>query len=253
MMSNEREQAVEGTWALPSVSTIIPIWNEVESLGAAVQTVHGFLEENFEEFEILLVESGSTDGSYEACDELAERLPRVEVIHEGAAKGFGSALRLGFARARCDLVWAVSADMPFPLASLLTAVPLFEHHGCVLSYRAEDDRSFLRRGQSVLYNSLAKALLGLRVTHVNSTFKVYRREVIQSLPLTADGWLIDTEIVYQLGRCGVKFTELPVPLIDRTAGSSTIRLVTPFLIFRDLVKFAVEQRLKQRSKQRLQA
>ncbi len=228
--------------ARPSVSTVIPVWNELPALGTAVDATHGFLAAHFDDFEIVIVESGSTDGSGEACDRLAEEMPRVDVIHEGAANGFGSALRLGFARAAKDLVWTVSADLPFPLESLLTAVPLLADHDCVLSYRVDDERGAFRRFQSLLYNSLAKSLLGLTVKHVNSTFKVYRREVIQQLPFEADGWLVDTEIVYRLQRSGARFTEIPVPLIDRQAGSSTIRLITPLVIFRDLVKFALAQR-----------
>ncbi|MCB1036656.1 MAG: glycosyltransferase family 2 protein [Acidobacteria bacterium] len=222
----------------PSVSTLIPVWNEAPAIETAVERTHTFLAENFEDFEILIVESGSTDGSYELCDRLAQRWPAVEVIHEGAPQGFGSALRLGFARASRDLVWAVSADLPFPLPSLLEALPLLEENDCVLSYRVEDERGAFRRLQSRVYNGLAKGLLGLTVTTVNSTFKVYRREVIQGLALRSDGWLIDTEIVYRLERSGARWAELPVPLIDRKAGSSTVRWVTPFLIFRDLLKFA---------------
>ena len=224
------------------MSTIIPVWNELPALQTAVDTTHDFLAEHFEDFEILIVESGSTDGSGAACDRLAERMPRLEVIHEGAANGFGSALRLGYAHSTKDLVWVVSADLPFPLESLLTALPLLSDHDCVLSYRVDDERGWFRRFQSRLYNGLAKSLLGLRVTHVNSTFKVYRRELIQQLPLASDGWLIDTEIVYRLQRSGARLTEIPVPLIDRKAGRSTIGVLTPFLIFRDLVKFALSQR-----------
>jgi len=241
--ADPREPGVSGA-SCPSISTIIPVWNEAEAIEIAVATVHEFLAAHFTDFEILIVESGSTDGSVEICDRLAERMPAVQVIHEGAAKGFGSALRLGYASASKDLVWVVSADLPFPLDKLLAAVPLLADHDAVLSFRVEDERGLFRRFQSVLYNSLAKALLGLTVRHVNSTFKVYRRPVIQSLPLTADGWLIDTEIVYRLQSAGARLAELPVPLIDRKAGSSTIRPITPFLILRDLLKFAWQERLR---------
>lgn len=226
-----------------SITTVIPVWNEVESLGTAVETTHDFLLRSFDDFEIVIVESGSTDGSHDACDRLAERMPRLAVLHEGAANGFGSAQKLGFARAIKDLVWVVSADLPFPLEALLDALPLLADNDCVLSYRIDDERSRFRLFQSLIYNSLAKALLGLRVRHVNSTFKVYKRRVIQQLPLLSDGWLIDTEIVFRLQRQGVKFAEIPVPLVDRRAGSSTIRPLTPLLMLRDLLKFAVAERL----------
>ncbi len=244
MSDNHQSSTDARRRARPSVSTIIPVWNELEALQTAIATTHDFLAGNFEDFEIIIVESGSTDGSAEACDQLAESMPSVEVIHEATANGFGSALKLGFARAAKDLVWAVSADLPFPLESLLTAVPLLADHDCVLSYRVDDERGWFRRCQSLLYNSLAKSLLGLDVRHVNSTFKVYRQAIIQRLPIKSDGWLIDTEIVFSLQRSQAKITEIPVPLIDRKAGRSTISVITPLLIFRDLVKFALAQRVE---------
>jgi glycosyltransferase involved in cell wall biosynthesis len=242
--ADQRRASEDGGRDRPSVSTIIPVWNEAEAIETAVAATHEFLAAHFTDFEILIVESGSTDGSFEISDRLAERMPAVRVIHEGAARGFGSALRLGYAGATKDLVWVVSADLPFALAKLLDAVPLLADHDAVLSFRVEDERGLFRRFQSVLYNGLAKTLLGLTVRHVNSTFKVYRRPVIQGLPLTADGWLIDTEIVYRLESAGARLAELPVPLIDRKAGSSTIRPITPFLILRDLLKFAWRERLR---------
>ncbi len=226
-----------------SITTIVPVWNEAESIDTAIETIHGFLRKNFEDFEIIIVESGSTDGSFEACDRLAESISCVEVIHEGAANGFGSAQKLGFASARKDLVWVVSADLPFPLDVLLDALPLLADHDCVLSYRVEDDRSRFRLFQSAVYNTLAKGLLGLRVKHVNSTFKVYQRPLIQRLKLRSQGWLIDTEIVFRLQAVGARFVEIPVPLEDRRAGSSTIRPLTPLWMLRDLLKFAISERL----------
>lgn len=77
----------------PSVSTIIPVWNEAPAIEMAVERTRDFLVANFDDFEILIVESGSTDGSIEICDQLAERWPEVEVIHQGAAEGFDSAGR----------------------------------------------------------------------------------------------------------------------------------------------------------------
>jgi glycosyltransferase involved in cell wall biosynthesis len=239
--ADPRESAGLGAGG-PSITTIIPVWNEAEAIETTVTATHEFLAAHFADFEILIVESGSTDGSIEICDRLAASLPGVTVVHEGAAKGFGSALRLGYAYASKDLVWVVSADLPFPLAALLDAMPLLADRDCVLSYRVEDERGPFRRFQSLIYNGLAKALLGLSVRHVNSTFKVYRRPVIQGLALVSDGWLIDTEIVYRLQTSGARLAELPVPLIDRQAGSSTIRPLTPFLILRDLLKFAWRER-----------
>lgn len=225
-----------------SVSTIVPIWNEVECLPHALERIHGFLERRFDDFEMIIVESGSTDGSGPLCDAFAQARERATVVHEGARKGFGSALRTGFLRASKDVVWVVTVDLPFPLETIVEALPLLETHDCVLSYREPDGRSVFRRVQSFVFYCVVRMLIGLRVRHVNSSFKLYKRESIQSLDLRSDGWLIDAEIVYNLDRRGLKYEEIPVPSIERVAGRSSVGLTTPFSLLRDVVKFSIENR-----------
>lgn len=226
-----------------SITTIVPVYNEVETIRDSIARIDAFLGQTFNEYEILIVESGSTDGSDRECDRLADRFASVRALHEGARNGFGSALRLGFASASKDLVWAVSADLPFPLEALLRAVPLLDRCDCVLSYRCEDDRGVFRRLQSRAYNTLARWVLRIGATNINSQFKLYRKQVIQSLRIESNGWLVDTEIVYRLQRAGVRTEEIGVPLIDRTAGTSTVGVATPFVSFWELMSFAwVERR-----------
>jgi glycosyltransferase involved in cell wall biosynthesis len=226
-----------------SLSVIIPVYNEVELLGEAVRRIDSFLREQFSRYEVLIIESGSSDGTFELSDRLAEELPSVRVIHEGGRNGFGSALKRGYKEARLDWVWFVTADTPFPLESIAEARALFGEYDCILSYRSEDTRkSAFRKVQSVVYNALVKTLLDLRVRHVNSAFKVFKREVIQSLPLISNGWFIDAETLYWLHRKNVRYCEIPVPLIDRTGGHSTITLATPLAILKELRVFLRERK-----------
>lgn len=227
----------------PSLSIIVPVYNEVELLGDAVRHINSFVAPHFAEYEIIIIESGSTDGTSELCDHLSGEIPSVRVIHEGGRNGFGSALKRGYKEATKDWVWFVTADTPFPLEAIVQAQQLFPHYDCILSYRSEDTRkSFFRKIQSVIYNTLVKTVLGLRVKHVNSAFKVFKRDVIQSLPLISNGWFIDAETLYWLTKRKVRYTEIPVPLIDRTGGHSTITLSTPLTLLKELQRFLKERK-----------
>jgi len=221
----------------PSLSVIVPIYNDVELIEASIAAIESFLKQHFEDFEIIMIESGSTDGADAVCDRLTRPDGSIKVIHEGTRRGFGSAVRIGYGAASKDLIILITVDLFFPFEAISRALPLFDTYDAVLSYRAKDPRTFFRRFQSAVFNSLVRKLLGVRVRHVNSGFKMIRRSVLQSFPLESNGWLIDGEIIYRLTRQNIRYTEIPVDLIDRTEGKSSVSLMTPFRVLLDLVKF----------------
>jgi glycosyltransferase involved in cell wall biosynthesis len=222
-----------------SLSVIMPVYNEAALLPPAVALLKDFLEPRFRDWEIILVESGSRDGTREECEALAAADPRVRAVHEAQRNGFGSALKLGFQEATKDLVMMTTADQPFPLEAIDAALPHLDRYDCVLSYRSVDPRkSVFRKLQSAVYNLLARLLLGLKVRHVNSAFKLYKRSVIQPLSLVSQGWFIDAEIVYWITRRRVPYIEVPVELTDRKQGTSTVKFTTAFAVLRELWVFS---------------
>jgi dolichol-phosphate mannosyltransferase len=226
-----------------SITIVVPVYNEAALVADSSEKIVSFFREKFAGLEVILVESGSTDGTGALCDEVAERYPEVRVIHEGARNGFGSAVKLGFAAATRDLVAMVTFDLPFPLESIAEAATLVDRYDCVLSYRSVDGRkSQFRKLQSWVFDTSLRKALGLRTRHLNSALKVYRREIIQSLPLTSKGWLIDTEIVYWLEKRSVRCTQIPVPLVERTVGKSSTGLMAPIQILREAWRFKRAQR-----------
>ncbi len=225
-----------------SLSIVVPVYDEKELLAPSIAVIDSFLRKNFSDYEILLIESGSTDGSGGICDALGDENPRIRVIHEGARNGFGSALKVGYKKATKDAVWLVTVDLPFPLDAILTAMPLLDQYDVVLSYRSSDERGLKRKILSIGYNTLMKTILGLRVRHINSAFKLFKRDIIQSLPLVSNGWFIDAEILYWLRRKNIKTVEIPVPVIDRTAGKSSVSPWAPFFIVGEALKFVLSDK-----------
>lgn len=221
-----------------SLSVIVPLYNEARVLEKALSRMVEFHSRHFADFEIMVVESGSTDGSGALCDEIGKQDPHIKVIHEGARKGFGSALRLGFKNATKDLVWIVSVDIPFPMDAILRALPLLGQYDCVLSYRSIDPRNAFRRIQSFVYNLIVKAALGLRFRSVNSAFKVFKRPLLQGMSLISNGPFIDAEILYRIQKQGISYAQIPVDLVDRTAGKSTVGPLAFVSILGELIHFA---------------
>ncbi len=206
----------------PSISVILPVYNEVKLLPSAVQAIDDFLNQHFPVYEILMIESGSTDGTDTKCDELAGAYAAVRVIHEGGRNGFGSALKLGYQYAKLDYCWLITVDIPFPLEAVLEAEKYLSQYDFVISYRSEDKRAWTRRVQSWVYNAMVRCWFGLRVKCVNSAFKLLPTAVMRDMSLVSNYWFIDAEILYRLSKAGLTYTEIPVPLIDRTEGASSV-------------------------------
>jgi glycosyltransferase involved in cell wall biosynthesis len=219
------------------LTAVMPVFNEIDLCEDALRRLHNFLTIHFPDFEVIVVESGSTDGTAEVCDRLAQELINVQVIHETSRNGMGSAMRLGYTQASKPFVFLVTADIPFPLETLSRAVPLLNQHDCVLSFRDEDSRGFLRKLQSVVYVWLIKRTLGLRMRSVNSAFKLIPTDFVQSLSLESTGWFLDAEVLYWITQRKLRFAEIPVPLVDRTAGVSKVGLGDWVATVSELVEF----------------
>jgi len=230
-----------------TVSAVIPIYNERSAVPGVIQAIDRFLETHFADHEIIVVESGSTDGTAEACDALPALLPRARVVHEGARNGLGSAIRTGVSLATKRWVWPLVVDMPFSLDVILDALPHMDTGPSVISYRSADPRNLYRRIQSLAFNALGRLLLGVRARHINSAFKVTETALIQSLDLQSSGWLLDAELILRLEQRGIRYVEIPVELVDRTTGESTIGPLAAVSAFRDLVRLAISRRPRQRS------
>ncbi len=227
--------------SLHSISAIVPIYNERAAVPSVIEQIDRFLDVHFADYEVIVVESGSTDGTGEACDALPTRLPRVRVVHEGARNGFGSAVRMGIGLASKRWVWPIVVDLPFDLDAMLTALPYMDTCSAVLSYRADDPRGLYRRVQSLVFNLLGRTLLRVRARHINSAFKVTDTALIQSFDLESRGWLIDAELIMRLEDRGISYVEIPVRLIDRTTGTSTVGPKAVAYAVRDLFRLALRR------------
>jgi dolichol-phosphate mannosyltransferase len=223
-VSDHLSAAAADQGSYDGLSVVVPVYNEIELLDRQVRRLASFLAANLAEQEVIIVESGSFDGTAEVADGLARELPSVRVLHEQSRRGFGSAVRIGFSAARMPIVMVVPVDIPFPLDAIMSARPLLRDAECVWSYRSNDPRRWVRRVQSAAFNAVARQLLGVRPRSINSAFKLYRRELIERLPLRSDGWLIDAEILCWMTRLGTSIIEIPIDVIDRDAGTSKIGL-----------------------------
>jgi glycosyltransferase involved in cell wall biosynthesis len=234
----------------PSISLVIPIYNEEENLEHAVTCAAEALALQPGAWEIIAVDDGSTDDSAAILARLAAAEPRLRVVRHAVNRSLGAALRSGFAAATGDLVLYMDADLPFDPRDLLRAVHALEvtRADMIAGYRLDRTTEGWRRAVlSYVYNLLIGVLFGWPHRDINFSFKLVRRRVLEAVELRAEGSLIDAELVVKARNLGFVIQQLGLDYFPRTRGRSTLSSPRVILrILRELVRLYPEMRRPRR-------
>lgn len=210
--------------ARPAITLVLPAYNEAENIERAVREAAA-AGARAGSYEVVVVDDGSRDGTLARLAPLeAELGPRLRVIRHEHNRGYGAALRTGFAAAEGELVFYTDSDNQFDLSELAGVLPLMREWDAVLGYRIARKDARRRLLTSWVFNRLSCSVFGLSVRDLNCSFKLFRRDVLRALPLAADDFFIDTELVVRLHRGGFRYVERGVTHLPRVAGRSTVRL-----------------------------
>jgi dolichol-phosphate mannosyltransferase len=204
------------------LSLVIPAFNEADVIARAVVEADDALARLFDEYEILVVDDGSSDDTVDIVRATAR--PAVRLIAHETNRGYGAALRTGFAAARFDRVAFTDADCQFDLTDLGTLAALTDRVPIAVGYRANRQdpwrRKFLSRG----YNHLTRFLLGTRVRDVDCALKVFRRNVLSQILPESRGFFVNTEMLTRARQHGYAVAERPVTHRPRAGGDSKVSL-----------------------------
>ncbi|MBW2524482.1 MAG: glycosyltransferase family 2 protein [Deltaproteobacteria bacterium] len=206
-----------------SLTVVMPAYNEEALLDRSVLSLDEALRRSFTTYEIIVVDDGSTDGTATVLDQLVRRCPHLKTLHNARNAGLGASLRKGFERATGDLVLYTDADLPIDFAEIAPAVRRLVDEDLDLIVGRRTHRGpepVLRKVYSVTYNALIRRLFAVPIGDVNFAFKLIRRQLLRELDLSAEGSLIDAELIVKaLGR-GARFAEIGMAALPRTAGRS---------------------------------
>lgn len=220
-----------------SLSLVLPAWNECEIITAAIREADAALRKITDTYEIIVVDDGSTDGTAELVLQAAEFNPAVKLVRHSPNRGYGAALRSGFAAASMDLVGFTDADCQFDLTELDRFMLLSQRYDVVCGYRIDRKDTPLRCLYSRVYNLMVRTLLGTEVRDVDCALKVFHRDVVQKLKITGSGFLVNSELLVQVKRHGHSFVEVGVSHRPRTAGESTVSIHHIPKVLGSLVRF----------------
>jgi glycosyltransferase involved in cell wall biosynthesis len=222
---------------LSSLSLFFPAYNEVENLEPLVSEADSTLRRVAEKYEIIIVDDGSTDGTGELADELAEEYTNVRVIHNRPNRGYGGALQAGFEAANNDWIFFTDGDRQFHLDELANLVAVSQGVDMVLGYRMKRSDPPHRLLNALMYKTMIRILFGLKLRDIDCAYKLIHRRVYDAMELRSEGALISAELLIKANKMGYTFTQVGVHHYPRIAGKqSGANLSVILRMFRELFR-----------------
>jgi glycosyltransferase involved in cell wall biosynthesis len=219
---------------VPKYSIVVPFHNEEENVTTLYDRLKAVMEQVGETFELVFVDDGSRDRTYRLLEEIAAVDSRVLVIKLRRNFGQTSALAAGFDHSQGDFILAMDGDLqhdPDEIPNFLAK--LEEGYDVVSGWREHrGDNFLLRRIPSRAANWLMSVLSDVDIHDFGTTFKAYRREVIQNIPLYGE---MHRFIPALASWYGASICEIPISNPARTAGKSHYGISRTFRVFFDLL------------------
>jgi dolichol-phosphate mannosyltransferase len=206
------------------VSLVMPAYNEEAGIRPAVLEACAALAELAGDYEILVVDDGSRDGTAAVVAELAASRPQVRLLRHSRNRGYGAALRTGFEAARFERVAFTDADNQFHPSDLGRLLPLTDCYPLVVGWRQDRQDPWRRRLLSRGFNLLARTLLGTRVRDCDCALKVFRREALAGLLPETDSYFVNAEMLTRACQQGLPVAEVGVRHRPRLRGVSKVSL-----------------------------
>ena len=224
-----------GDSAPAGLSVFFPAYNDGGTIASLVIEARKTAERLTPDFEIIVVNDGSADTTAEIADELAQTSPEVRVVHHERNRGYGGALRSGFAAARKDYVFYTDGDAqydPTELAALWAKMT--SNVDLVNGYKISRSDPIHRIIIGRIYHHTVKLLFGLKVRDVDCDFRLMRRAIFDRVTLEHNSGVICLEMMKKIQDAGFRIAEVPVHHYHRAFGRSQ------FFNFSRLARTAVD-------------
>ncbi len=217
------------------LSVFFPAYNDSGTIASLVITALHSARRLTPDFEVIVVNDGSADKTAEILDELASTYPEVRVVHHERNRGYGGALRTGFATATRELVFYTDGDAQYDPAEMeLLWRRLDDSVDVVNGYKISRSDPMHRIVIGRIYHHTVKVLFGLRVRDVDCDFRLIRRAVFDKVHLEKDSGVICLEMMKKITDAGFRIAEVPVHHYHRAHGRSQ------FFNFRRLFRTGVD-------------
>ena len=206
---------------LSSLSASFPAHNEEDNVGPMIEDLVTALPDFAERFEVIVVDDGSRDRTFERASAIAARDQRVRVIRHEVNRGYGAAVWTGLASGTMDYAFFTDGDRQFDVRQVGDLIARIDGADVVVGWRLDRKDNAIRIANAHAWNGLIRILLNVPVRDVDCAFKLFRREVLAGLEIEAGGAMFSSELLARLAARGVRIVEVPVRHLPREHGKSS--------------------------------
>ena len=203
------------------MSIFFPCCNDAGTIGSLVLLALTTAETLADDYEVIVVDDFSADRSRAILEELAGRFPKLRLVFHDSNRGYGGALKSGFAAAAKEFIFYTDGDSQYDVAELpRLAARMGEGVDVVNGYKVNRADSWFRRLVGLGYNLAARWLFGLKVRDVDCDYRLLRRSVLEKVKLESDTGVICVEMMKKIQDAGLRIEEVPVHHFPRLYGQS---------------------------------
>jgi dolichol-phosphate mannosyltransferase len=214
-------QQTSGTYGC--LSLVIPAFREEKGIGQAIIEAEEALSLlNLTDYEILIIDDGSSDSTFEAASQIAKLYKNTKILRHDVNKGYGAALRTGFEAARFEFVAFTDADCQFYLEDLSNLLEAIKNADIATGYRFDRQDPKLRIFLSKGYNLLVHSLLKTGVRDCDCALKIFRKTALSKILPDSRNFFVNTEMFHKAANNNLRIAEVPVRHRVRYAGSSKV-------------------------------
>lgn len=226
-------------------SIVVPIYNEQDNIDELYRAIIQALDSNDADYEIIMVDDGSSDGSFSALQRIAAQDRRLKVIRLRRNFGQTAAMSAGFNAASGAVIIPMDGDLQNDPADIPRLIAkLDEGYDVVSGWRRDRKDTFItRKIPSLLANALISSLTGVHLHDYGCTLKAYRREVLDSINLYGE---LHRFVPALASQYGAKVAELPVNHFPRLHGvskygiSRTLRVILDLMTVKFLLAYSTK-------------
>jgi glycosyltransferase involved in cell wall biosynthesis len=221
----------------PSISAFFPAYNDGGTIASMVLSAILVLEELTDDYEVIVIDDGSKDYTPQILDRLAADYECVRVIHHEKNKGYGGALRTGFASATKEYIFYTDGDAQYDVRDLRTLYPLIvDGVDMAQGWKISRNDPWYRKLIGRMYHHMVRIAFSLKMRDVDCDFRLIRRQVFEKVFLTRSSGVICVEMMKKIQDNGFVIKEGPVSHYHRAYGKSQFfNFRRVFQVGRDLI------------------